>query len=111
VNAAVYLEASIAAGADRLIGARTDAAAEVQLHTHVQRDGVAQMQRVEALEITVDRPAVLAPGGDHLMLIDLERPLAGGESIELMLLFERAGEVPLTVPVIDPRGRAQHEHR
>ena len=39
------------------------------------------------------------PGGHHLMLVDLKRPLKQGERFAGALLFERAGRVPVTFEV------------
>jgi copper(I)-binding protein len=41
----------------------------------------------------------LAPGGLHIMLIGLTAPLEAGSTIDLVLTFEKAGEVALTIPV------------
>jgi len=41
----------------------------------------------------------LAPGGLHIMLMDLKRPLKEGDSITLTLTFERAGKQTVIVPV------------
>ena len=41
----------------------------------------------------------LAPGGLHLMLIGLTAPLEAGNTLDLVLEFEHAGEVALTIPV------------
>ena len=44
----------------------------------------------------------LEPGGKHLMLIELYRPLGSGESVELTLCFEKAGTRSVSVPVHAP---------
>lgn len=82
---------------DRLIAAATPVAERAQLHTQRVEDGVMKMRPVEAVEIAPGEPAVLAPGGLHIMLMGLTRPLVEGESFALTLSFETAG--PLTVEV------------
>lgn len=97
---AAYLTLTITGGSDRLIAAESDAAARVELHTHeVDANGVARMRQVEAIPVAAGAPAELKPGGLHVMLMGIGRPLAEGETIDLTLVFEKAGRVSLTVPV------------
>lgn len=103
-TAAAYLTITTDDADDRLVGASSDASREVQLHAHVMENGMARMVRRDALPITANAPARLAPGGDHLMLIGLAKPLAPGETIELTLELEHGGSFAIEVPVIDGRG-------
>ncbi len=84
---------------DRLVGARAAAAGAVELHKAEQTEGVMRMAPVEAVEVPAGGTARLAPGGFHLMLFGLEAPLAAGDSLDMILEFERAGQVPVSVPV------------
>ena len=87
--------------ADRLVGARSDVAERVELHTHkADADGTMKMMHVpEGFEIPAHGSHQLARGGDHVMLLGLTRPLAQGDSFALVLTFEKAGEVTVQVPV------------
>ncbi len=102
--------------ADRLLSARTDAAGMAGLHTHAETaDGVMTMPDVpEGFAIPGHDAHVLARGGDHVMLMGLTRPLKQGDTIRLILTFERAGEVTLEVPVDNDRkptdDAATHSH-
>jgi len=86
---------------ETLLGARTDVARTVELHTMAVDDsGVMQMQPLPAgLEIPAGESVQLAPQGYHFMLIDLTRDLMPGSTYDLVLRFARAGEVPVTVSV------------
>jgi copper(I)-binding protein len=102
---------------DRLVSAATPAARVVELHTHLMEGGVMRMRPVSAIEVNPGEPAVLRPGGLHVMLIDLTRPLRAGETIPLTLRFEKAGEVTVQVPVQaagasgpGQHGGGQHRH-
>lgn len=103
---AAYMTVSIAAGEDRLVAAESPVAARVELHTHeVDAQGVARMREVAAIAVRVDEPAVLEPGGLHVMLMGLAAPLAEGDTVPLTLVFETAGPVTFEVPVrATPRG-------
>jgi len=86
---------------DQLVDARTDAAKLTQLHTHIEGEGgVMQMRQVEGgFTIPAHGEHALARGGDHVMLMGLTRPMVDGETLTLTLVFEKAGEVTIEVPV------------
>ncbi len=90
---------------DRLIAARSDVAARVELHTHKDMgDGVMKMMEVEeGFAIPAGGSHALARGGDHVMLMGLTRDLADGDSFPLTLVFEKSGEMVIDVPVDNAR--------
>jgi copper(I)-binding protein len=94
---AVYL--TIQGGPDRLIGASTDVAAHTAVHETIMENGVMSMRPVAGVMISPGAATRLAPGGLHIMLVDLTRALKDGESFVLTLTFERAGKMTVTVPV------------
>jgi len=53
------------------------------------------------LAIPSGRDIVLGPGGYHIMLQDLARPLTAGGSFPLVLHFQRAGDQTIEVEVRD----------
>ena len=91
---------------DRLTGATTPAAAGVQIHAMTHRDGVAAMQPLpDGLPIPAGTTTTLNPGGLHLMLTGLTAPLVAGQSLDMVLRFEQAGEVALRLPVLPTAAR------
>ncbi len=94
-----YLTVTDTGAPDRLVGASSPVAARVELHQSATANGVATMRSVDAVPVAPGTPAVLAPGGYHLMLRDLKRPLAAGQSFPLTLDFAKAGELTTTVTV------------
>lgn len=98
-NSAAYMTIKTMGAADRLIRAASPAAETVELHTTVMQDGVMKMMTVDGIEVAPDAPAELAPGGLHVMLIGLVAPLKEGTTIPVTLVFEKAGEITLDVPV------------
>lgn len=99
--------------ADALLKISTAAADMAMAHETTMTDGVMKMRELERLEIKPHETAVLAPGGNHIMLVGLKAPLKEGEMISMVLTFEKAGDVTVEVPVV---GRdklpaaASHEH-
>ncbi|SLN75173.1 copper chaperone PCu(A)C [Ruegeria meonggei] len=86
---------------DRLISVESDAAARVELHTHViDANGVAKMMEVEeGFVIPAGDMHMLKRGGDHVMFMGLTGPFEQGATVPVTLVFENAGEVVVEVPV------------
>lgn len=78
---------------DVLLGATCDAAGSVELHTMKTQGGTMRMKKLDRLALPARGTIALAPGGDHLMLFGLKRPLRSGERVRLTLNFQRAGKV------------------
>lgn len=73
-----------------LVGASTEASGVVELHETVQNDdGTMAMQpREGGFTIPAGGTHELAPGGDHLMMMELARALKPGETVTLRLELE-----------------------
>lgn len=84
---------------DTLLAVQSPVADMAMLHTTETVDGVMSMKHLDRLEIAAGSEAKLEPGGTHVMLMGLKVPLKEGESIPLVLEFEKAGKVEVTVPV------------
>jgi copper(I)-binding protein len=85
---------------DRLIAAASDVAKRVELHTHIEEDGVMKMTKLEdGMIIPAGSMHALKRGADHVMFMGLTRSLEHGDMFELTLIFEHAGDVILAVPV------------
>lgn len=96
--AAGYLVLSNAGDrAATLIGAES-AVARIELHTMLREDGMMRMRPLAQLVIPAGERAALAPGGDHLMLFDVDATRAG-TVIEIELLFEDGARLPVALPV------------
>jgi copper(I)-binding protein len=98
---AVYMTIDNKASApDRLTGAGSDVAAQVQVHEMSMDNGVMKMRELaDGLATPAGGSVTLKPGSYHIMLIRLNKPLAVGESFPLTLKFEKAGNISITVPV------------
>ena len=87
--------------ADRLVDVKSDVAERVELHTHLEdANGVMKMMHVEeGFELPADGMIEMARGGKHVMFLGLKQPFAQGDKINLTLVFEKAGDVEVEVPV------------
>ncbi len=97
--------------ADRLIAARSDVAARVELHTHLEdSNGVMRMVEVkDGIVVPAGGMAMLERGGDHVMFMGLKGAFEQGDDIVVTLIFENAGEVEVTIPV-DLERKPKHVH-
>ena len=86
---------------DRLISAQSDIARLVELHTHIENDeGVMQMVQVkEGFTVPAGGSHMLQRGGDHVMFMGLNGTMEHGATVQVTLVFEKAGEVVVDIPV------------
>ena len=85
---------------DRLIGGSADVAGKVEVHEMAMNNGVMTMRPLEqGLTIEPGKTVKLAPGGYHLMLLDLKSPLKKGGKVPITLEFEKAGKVNISFDV------------
>src|SRR5277367_5938562 len=88
------------AAPDRLVGVSADVAGKVEVHEMAMKDGVMTMRPLEAgLAIDPGKTVKLAPGGFHLMMMDLKSPLKPGDKLPMTLEFEKAGRVQVSFDV------------
>lgn len=88
-----------AATDDALLSASSPRAERVEVHEMTIDSGVMQMRAVARLVIPAGQTAELAPNGRHLMFYGVTQPFAVGETIQVRLTFEHAGEVDVSLPV------------
>jgi len=72
----------------KLVSASSDGAGMVELHTHINNNSVMQMRPVENIPVAVGETAELKPGGLHIMLMMLKKPLVAGKQLNITLNFE-----------------------
>lgn len=102
---------------DRLLGVMVDSsvAGTAQVHETVMAstgtsdmngsamsapmNGEMTMREVDHIDLKAGTPLELAPGGFHIMLMDLAAPLEVGATFEITLRFAEAGEVVVPVEV------------
>lgn len=96
---------------DILLGGSTAAAEVVEIHNMVMENDVMVMSPLaDGLTIPAGSMAQLKPGGLHIMMINLTQTLEVGNTIEVTLNFEKAGEITLTVPIQEPPAAMNMSH-
>jgi len=96
---------------DRLVAAACDCAGAVSIHTMRHENGRMIMAPLEYLAVPAKGSVELEPGGDHLMLTGLKRPLKAGETVRITLTFASAAPIEAEFPVVsDPKAPAHGGH-
>jgi len=98
-DGAVYLTITDTGPPDTLTGVTTPVAAMAGLHQSINDNGVMKMRPVASLPIAQGKSVTLAPGGYHIMLMELKQPLKEGDSFPVTLSFAKAGQVTATATV------------
>jgi copper(I)-binding protein len=99
--AGVYLQLRSDAPA-AVIGVKSDAAKAAEIHRMTHEGGVMKMRRVDARPLPAGETVALEPGGYHVMLLEVNRPLKAGEHVGLVLVIEQSGkrmELPVRAQV------------
>ncbi len=93
----------ISADDSTFIRAETPLASSVEIHSMTMNDGVMKMRMLPEFPLKAGIEEKLTPGGFHLMLFDLKKPLLVGEKLDLTLTFRDAtGKVTqqlVTLPI------------
>lgn len=86
--------------ADKLVGATSPAAKEVQLHTMSMEGGVMKMRQVPGgFDIPAGQTLMLKPGSLHIMFMGLNAPFKKGDLVPVTLRFQKAGTVKVQFKV------------
>ncbi len=85
---------------DRLVAIKGALSKKVGVHQNVMENGIMKMRPAGAIEVPPGGMAMLKPGGYHIMFMGLGGLLKEGASFPLTLVFEKAGEVEVTVKVM-----------
>ena len=95
---------------DALVRASSPVAGSVQIHTMTMDGNVMRMHEVAGVDLPAGKRVALAPGGYHLMLVGLRKPLAEGTRVPLTLTFAHAGSIDVEVAVESMTAGAHGTH-
>jgi len=95
----------------RLVRADSPAARIVELHTHLNENGVMKMRAVPHIEVKAHGQTELKPGSFHVMLIDLTAPLNEGDKVPITLKFDDGSTLAIEAPVKKPHAAMPMPHR
>ena len=85
-----------------LIAIDSDVADAIEIHSMSMENGVMKMRMLDTLDLIAGKPTELSPGGFHLMLFDLKKPLTAGNEAHFTLHFKNKAGQEKIVAVISP---------
>jgi copper(I)-binding protein len=98
---AAYMELKSAESA-ALVSAASPAAGMTEVHEMKMESGVMKMRAVERIELPAGKTVKLEPGGYHVMLMGLRKPLKAGDTVPITLTIETSGKKRHSVQVQAP---------
>jgi hypothetical protein len=82
-----------------LVAAASPVANIVEIHEMKMEGGMMKMKAIDKLALPAGKAIDLKPGGYHVMLMDLVKPLQDGDTVPLQLTFEDKAGKKQTVEV------------
>lgn len=100
---------------DRLLGGAIAIADHIEIHEMKMDGAVMQMRPLpDGIDIKPGETIKLAPGGYHMMFMDLKQPLKKGDAVKAELQFQKAGKVEVEFKVdalgVAGPGAGGHNH-
>lgn len=92
----------------KIVAAESNAAAMVEVHTHIHEDGMMKMRRLEDLTIEAGQTVEFKPGHLHLMMFNCDPQYFAADSVALRLITESGESVVFDAPVVSARQHAAH---
>lgn len=95
---------------DRLIAVSSPWAEHVSLHGSAMDGGMSRMKDLNSVTITAGGRFALSPGKYHLMFTGLYAPFVAGDTVPVVLHFEKAGRLDISISVRPLGGEPSHQH-
>lgn len=101
----------------RLVEVRSSVAGVAEIHEMKMEGSTMKMRAVEGLDLPAGQLVELKPGSFHIMLMDLKKPLAAGETVDLTLVFEGRDkkrveqEIKAEARAMGKPAAAEHAHK
>jgi len=97
-----------------LVGAESPVSASAEIHETRMEGKVMRMRALSRLELFPGKTVELKPGGYHIMLLELKRPLKKGEIVPIRLKLEMKDKSVKTLEVRaevrEPTAAGLHSH-
>jgi len=97
----------------RLISASSPLIPQVEVHEMKMDGDMMRMREVKSIDLPKGKTVSLQPGGYHIMLMNLKKPITAGEIIPLALVIESGGKQQTVEVKAEARaatGGMQHAH-
>ncbi|SBS34914.1 hypothetical protein MAQ5080_03014 [Marinomonas aquimarina] len=91
-----------------LVDVESAAADTVEVHVSKMQGETMVMNRVAQIVVPAHGQAMLKPGGYHIMLIGLSKPLQAGDQVDFTLVMKNGERIPMQAPVLSPEEMAKY---
>ncbi|GBG00824.1 transporter [Azospira sp. I13] len=99
-NTGAFMVIKNVSNADRkVVKAESPVSKVVELHNHINDNGVMRMRPVPDIDIKAKGEAVLKPGSLHVMLIGLKQDLKEGDVVPITLKLDDGSSTKIEAPV------------
>lgn len=122
-NNAAFVTVKNGARKDVLLSVASPAAEAAEFHQMSMAGGLMRMQQLPLIHLAAHAELKFAPGGRHIMLINMKKPLKTGDRVPLILTFRKAGKITVQAEVRaldvdsdapthtpDDNAASQHDH-
>lgn len=106
-TAAAYFELKNEGADNRLLSVSSPISGAVEIHNHIEEDGVMKMRRVDGVALGAGESIAFKPGSYHIMMFKANLPKTQ-EDVSLTLTYSDGKTVTLIAPV-EGRGDDQGE--
>ncbi len=97
-SSGAFMELKSAEGA-AVVGVETSVAEIVEIHQMKMEGNVMKMRAVPRIDLPAGKTVALTPGGYHVMLMGLKRPLKKGDIVPIKLRIEGKDKSMKTVEI------------
>ena len=85
---------------DTLVAVHSASAGRAEIHDQMRDGDMVHMRPQEHVVVPADDAVVFAPGGLHVMLMELTAPVVAGDTLVVEFRFSRGGTLTARVPVV-----------
>jgi copper(I)-binding protein len=85
---------------DTLVAVLTAIAGRAEIHDQMRDGDMVHMRPRESVVVPADEAVVFAPGGLHVMLMEIKAPVVAGDTLEVDFRFASGGTRTARVPVV-----------
>ena len=96
--------------ADALVSVSSPVAKKAEIHNHINDKGVMRMRQVAKVDVPAGKSVSLQPGGFHVMLMGLKKPLKLNDSFPVTLKYQSGLTQKITATVNNGSGMQTMNH-
>ena len=93
---------------DELIGVSSDIVVAAEMHESKMSGDIMQMDQVESVPLEAFAEIEFAPGGLHIMLVDLRQDIRLGDEMDVILHFKNNQDLKIRVGVRETAAPEDH---